>query len=442
MTKKAFSHSMNCVNNLLWEGAIRMSQIVINGGKRLEGEITVQGAKNSVLPVLAATVLCMGECAVHNCPEISDVETSVKILARLGCKVLRDGNTVLVDSSEIAGYEIPEALMREMRSSVVFLGAVIGRTGKAVISSPGGCELGPRPIDLHLSSLRKMGVEIKEEHGFLYCNAPNGIKGTEITLGFPSVGATENIILTAATAEGTTVIHNAAREPEISDLADFLNSAGARICGCGSDTIYIKGVKRLGGTEHSIIPDRIAAATYMACTAVTGGEIKINGIMPSHMVAMLSVFRESGSEIDVSGKSLILKCNKRLLRVPTVRSLTYPGFPTDAGPIIIAMLCVAQGTSVFVENIFENRFRYVDELKRLGAKIKTEGRIAVIEGCNTLSGAGCKCTDLRGGAALVVAALAAKGTTVIDEIFHIERGYEDIVGNLKRLNADIEGMIV
>lgn len=414
-----------------------MSQIIINGGRKLKGEITVQGAKNSVLPVLAATVLCGGECAVHNCPDISDVETSVKILARLGSKCLRDGTTVLVDSREIAGYHIPEDLMREMRSSVVFLGAVIGRMGKAVISSPGGCELGPRPIDLHLSSLQKMGVEIKEEHGFLYCSAPEGIKGAEITLGFPSVGATENIILAAATAEGTTIIHNAAREPEISDLADFLNSAGARIYGCGSDTIYIKGVRRLGGTEHSIIPDRIAAVTYMACAAVTGGKIKIDSIMPSHMVAMLSVFRESGCDIEVSGKTLVLKQERGLLRVPTVRSLTYPGFPTDAGPIIISMLCNAKGTSVFVENIFENRYRYVDELKRLGAKIKTEGRIAVIEGTNSLSGAGCKCTDLRGGAALVVSALGARGTTVIDDIYHIERGYDDIVGNLKTLNADI-----
>ncbi len=415
-----------------------MSEIVINGGKRLDGEITVQGAKNSVLPVLAATVLCQGECEVHNCPDLSDVETSVKILTRLGCKCLKDGGTVLVDSRDIAGYEIPEDLMREMRSSVVFLGAVVGRMGKAVISSPGGCELGPRPIDLHLSSLRKMGVEIKEEHGFLYCNAPNGINGAEITLSFPSVGATENIILAAATAKGTTVIHNAAREPEISDLADFLNSAGARICGCGSDTIYINGVKRLSGTAHTIIPDRIAAVTYMACAAVTGGRIKIDGIMPSHMVAMLSVFRESGCSIDVSGKSLVLKCDRGLKRVPTVRSLAYPGFPTDAGPIIISMLCCADGTSVFVENIFENRFRYVDELKRLGAKIKTEGRVAVIEGVKRLSGAGCKCTDLRGGAALAVSGLAANGTTVITETKHIERGYEDLVGNLKLLNADAE----
>ena len=415
-----------------------MSEIVINGRKKLSGEINIQGAKNSVLPVLAATILCLGECTVHNCPELFDVETSLKILKNLGCKVKKENNSVTVDSSDISDYAIPETLMREMRSSVVFLGAIIGRMGKAVISSPGGCELGPRPIDLHLSALSKMGVTIEEEHGFLKCDAPNGLTGSEIHLSFPSVGATENIILAAATAKGVTVIHNAAKEPEISDLADFLNRAGARIYGSGSDTVYIHGVNKLNGTEHSIIPDRIVAATYMACAAVTGGKIKINGIMPSHMVAILSVFRESGCDIAIAGKQLCLCSEKRLLRVPTVRSLVYPGFPTDAGPLIISMLCTSIGTSVFVENIFENRFRYIDELKRLGARIKTEGKIAIIEGTNELSGANCKATDLRGGAALVCAALAAKGTTRIGEIHHIERGYDDIVGTLKQLNADIE----
>ncbi len=414
-----------------------MSEIVINGAKRLTGEIVAQGAKNSVLPILAATILCKGESTVHNCPTLSDVEVSLKILAQLGCKCFKDGNTVTVDSRDMSSFEIPEDLMREMRSSVVFLGAIVGKMGRAVISSPGGCELGPRPIDLHLSALSKMGVDIREEHGYLYCNAPDGLCGAEITLSFPSVGATENIILAAATAKGVTVIHNAAREPEISDLSDFLNSAGARIYGAGSDTVYIHGTDNLCGTEHSIIPDRIAAATYMACCAVTGGEIVIKGIMPSHMVAILSVFRESGCDIAVSGKTLKISSAKRLTRVPTIRSLAYPAFPTDAGPIIIAMLCTAHGTTVFSENIFENRFRYVDELKRLGANIKTEGKIAVVEGVECLSGAGCKATDLRGGAALVTAGLAAHGTTVIGEIKHIERGYDDIVGNLKMLNADI-----
>ena len=414
-----------------------MSELVINGGKKLSGEICVQGAKNSVLPVLAATVLCGGECVIHNCPELSDVETSLKILAHLGCGCKKDGDTVAVNARDISDYSIPDTLMREMRSSVVFLGAVIGRTGKAVISSPGGCELGPRPIDLHLSSLNKMGVTVKEEHGYLNCTAENGLHGAEITLNFPSVGATENIILAAVLAEGDTVIHGAAKEPEISDLADFLNSAGARINGCGSDTVRIRGVKTLGGAEHSIIPDRIVAATYMACAAVTGGNITLKNVMPPHMASILWLFNESGCKVNINGKSINLLSPQRLLRVPTVRSLVYPGFPTDAGPIAAALLCKADGTSVFVENIFENRFRYVDELKRFGAKIKTEGKIAVIEGVTELSAADCKSTDLRGGAALVIAALAANGKSRIGEIQHIERGYEDITENLRLIGADI-----
>ena len=415
-----------------------MSEIIINGGNRLSGEIIAQGAKNSVLPILAATILCSGSCVVHNCPYLSDVDTSVKILLQLGCTTLREDNTILVDNSNISGYKIPENLMREMRSSVVFLGAIIGRMGKAVISSPGGCELGPRPIDLHLTSLKKLGVTINEEHGFLYCKAENGLKGAEIHLSLPSVGATENIILAATLAEGETVIYNAAKEPEISDLADFLNSAGAKIYGAGSDIIRIYGVKKIFGTEHSIIPDRIATATYMACAAVTGGDVSIKGVMPSHMTSILSVFRESGCDIDISCKTLRLKAPKRLKRVSTIRSLTYPAFPTDAGPIVIAMLCTANGTTVFCENIFENRFRYVDELNRLGAKIKTEGRIAIVEGVSQLTGANCRCTDLRGGAAIVTAALFSKGKTILSDINHIERGYDNITKNLKSLNADIE----
>ena len=414
-----------------------MSELVINGGKKLSGEICVQGAKNRVFPVLAATVLCGGECVIHNCPQLSDVETSLKILAHLGCGCKKDGDTVAVNARDISDYSIPDTLMREMRSSVVFLGAVIGRTGKAVISSPGGCELGPRPIDLHLSSLNKMGVTVKEEHGYLNCTAENGLHGAEITLNFPSVGATENIILAAVLAEGDTVIHGAAKEPEISDLADFLNSAGARINGCGSDTVRIRGVKTLGGAEHSIIPDRIVAATYMACAAVTGGNITLKNVMPPHMASILWLFNESGCKVNINGKSINLLSPQRLLRVPTVRSLVYPGFPTDAGPIAAALLCKADGTSVFVENIFENRFRYVDELKRFGAKIKTEGKIAVIEGVTELSAADCKSTDLRGGAALVIAALAANGKSKIGEIQHIERGYEDITENLRLIGADI-----
>ena len=415
-----------------------MSEIIVNGGRKLSGQINVQGAKNSVLPILAGTILCDGECIIKNCPNLSDVETSLKILRQLGCKCNKEDKCLSVNSSSITSYQIPDDLMREMRSSVVFFGGILGRMNKAVISSPGGCELGPRPIDLHLSALEKMGVTITEEHGYLYCEAKDGLKGAEIHLSFPSVGATENIILAAATAQGITIIHNAAREPEISDLADFLNSAGARIYGSGSDTIYIHGVKKLNGTVHSIIPDRIVAVTYMACAAITGSEIKLCNIMPSHMVSSLSLFRESGCEIDVSGKSLVIRAPKKLKRIPTIRSLVYPAFPTDAGPLLIAMLTLAEGITVFVENIFENRFRYVSELNRLGSKIKVENKVAVIEGVNKLSPANCKCTDLRGGAALVVAALGANGQSKIDEIHHILRGYDDIVATLNSINADIK----
>ena len=415
-----------------------MAEIIVNGGNRLSGEIAVQGAKNSVLPVLAGAVLCDGECIIHNCPNLSDVQTSIKILQGFGAKVRYRNNTITVDCRSINNYKIDENLMREMRSSVVFLGGIIGRMKRAVISSPGGCELGPRPIDLHLSALKKLGVEISEEHGFLNCNAENGIVGTEIHLTFPSVGATENIILTAATAKGVTVIHNAAREPEISDLADFLNSAGARIYGSGSDAVYIHGVEKLHGTTHTIIPDRIVAATYMSAAAVTRGKLTLTHIMPSHMVALLHTFRESGCDISVKGKSLTITAPKQILRIPTVRSLVYPAFPTDAGPIVISMLSLAQGTSVFVENIFENRFRYIDELNRLGANIKTEGKVAVIEGVKSLSGARCVCPDLRGGAALVVAALASNGESEITNISHINRGYDNIVGAFESVGADIK----
>ncbi|MBQ8203457.1 MAG: UDP-N-acetylglucosamine 1-carboxyvinyltransferase [Clostridia bacterium] len=412
-----------------------MPKLYIEGKHQLNGEIEVQGAKNSVLPLLAATFLCSGISVIKNCPWLLDVESSLKILTHLGCECKFEDNTVTVNATNAKNCDIPEELMREMRSSVMFLGAILGRMKRAVISSPGGCELGPRPIDLHISALKKLGANVKEDHGFLEFDSGDGLKGCEITLGFPSVGATENIILSAATASGTTVIRNAAREPEISDLADFLNSAGARIYGCGSDTVIIHGVKALNGVTHTVIPDRIAAATYMAAAAVTEGELTLKNVMPSHFVSISSVFENMGCKIEPIGKSLKIWAPKKLKRVPTVRTLVYPGFPTDAGPVLMAALSVAKGTSVFVENIFENRYRYTDELNRLGAKIKTEAKVAVIEGVDNLSAAKCHCTDLRGGAALVVAALAASGTTEIDKIEHIKRGYENISENLRRLGA-------
>ncbi len=414
-----------------------MPKFIVEGGNRLNGKITVQGAKNSILPILAATVLCHSECIIHNCPELSDVDTSLQILEVLGCTCTKEGNDITVNARDINNCTIPDCLMRKMRSSVVFLGAVLGRMGSAIISSPGGCELGPRPIDIHLSSLKRLGVSVDETHGTLSCKTEKGLNGCEIDLSFPSVGATENIILAAATAKGVTVIHNAAKEPEISDLADFLNSAGARIYGGGSDTVVIYGVDRLGGAEHTIIPDRIVCITYMAAAAVTGGYITLSGVMPSHIVSVISRLREAGCNIKLVGKELVIKAPERLNRIPTVRTLVYPGFPTDAGPIIIALLSLANGTSVFVENIFENRYNYISELNRFGAKIKTEGRVAVVEGVPSLSAAPCECTDLRGGAALVIAALAANGTSHIDKIHHIKRGYSDIAGSLSKLGANI-----
>ncbi len=416
-----------------------MSKLIITGGNRLTGEVKIHGAKNSVLPILAATVLCEGTSVIHNCPMLSDVDASINILKFLGCKCSLKNNTANIDTHSLKCSRIPDRLMREMRSSVIFLGAVLGRCGNAVISSPGGCELGPRPIDLHIAALKKLGAVVTEKHAQIELNAPSGgLNGAEINLSFASVGATENAILAAVTAKGVTVINNAAKEPEICDLADFLNSCGARVHGSGTDTITIFGVKRLSGCKHTVIPDRIAAATYMAAAAITGGGIILNGINASHLTAVSSVFEECGCSLKYSNNKLILSAPKRLSRVSTIRTTVYPGFPTDAGPLVLAMLSKAQGTSVMVENIFENRYRYVDELKRLGAKIKVEGRVAIVEGASSLSAAGCKCTDLRGGAALVIAALAAKGTTVISDINHIKRGYEYIDKRLSLLGADIK----
>ncbi len=415
-----------------------MSKLIITGGNRLTGEIKVHGAKNSVLPILAATVLCEGTSVIHNCPVLSDVNASINILKFLGCKCSLKNNTATVDTCALKCSRIPDRLMREMRSSVIFLGAVLGRCGNAVISSPGGCELGPRPIDLHISALKKLGAVVTEKHGQIEFNAPNGLNGAEINLSFASVGATENAILAATTAKGVTVISNAAKEPEICDLADFLNLCGARIYGSGTDTITVIGVKQLKGCTHTVIPDRIAAATYMAAAAITGGNVILNGINSSHLTAVSSVFEEAGCSLKYSNGKLILSAPKRLSRVSTIRTTVYPGFPTDAGPLVLAMLSKAVGTSIMVENIFENRYRYVDELKRLGANIKVEGRVAIIEGVGCLSAASCKCTDLRGGAALVIAALAAKGTTVISDINHIKRGYECIDKRLSLLGADIK----
>lgn len=413
-----------------------MGSLLINGGKRIEGEFAVQGAKNAVLPVLAATVLNSGKSVIHNCPVLSDVKSTVEVLENLGCKVERYGHTLIVDSSVISDYTIPDFLMRRMRSSIIFLGAIVARFRKARVSMPGGCEIGQRPIDLHLKALRCLGIEITEAHGYINCTADK-IVGSNIHLDFPSVGATENIMLAACMAEGTTTIENAAREPEILDLQTFLNRMGARVSGAGESVIQIDGVKKLYGVEHSVIPDRIAAGTYLLCAAATGGKVVLDNADCTHMSAILNTLSDMGCDIYCDRNSITLSCNKRPIAPAYIKTQPYPGFPTDIQSPFMAVSANSKGTSIFVENIFENRFQHVDELVRMGADIRTDGRCAVVIGSKKLTGTNVVAKELRGGAALVVAALAAEGRTVIENTKFIDRGYENIESYLQLLGADI-----
>ncbi len=418
-----------------------MKKILINGGRQLSGKVSLQGSKNSALPILAATVAVDGISVIHNCPDLTDVTAALNILEHLGCRVSREGHTVTVDATDVSKYDIPENLMREMRSSIVFLGALISRFGKRIVTPPGGCEIGLRPIDLHLSSMKSMGVDISENGGCLECVAKNKVKGCNVNLAFPSVGATENVMLAAISAQGETVISNAAREPEIIDLANFLNRCGARIRGAGQSVIHINSQDKLSSAEHKIITDRIVASTYMACAVSAGGTICIDGVIKEHIIPVISVFETSGSSVICSGKELIIKAPARPSRIRYLRTMPYPGFPTDSQAIVMAMLAKARGTSIMTEKIFENRFRHVPELIKMGADIRTEnGCVAIIEGVEKLSGARVSASDLRGGCALAVAALGADGETIIDETHHIERGCENIEKNLSDLGADIKAV--
>lgn len=413
------------------------AMIVIQGPGALSGELSVQGAKNSALPLLAAAVLARGETVLHNCPRLSDVDTACRILEHLGCRCRWQEGSLVIENAATC-CEVPQCLMREMRSSIVFLGAIVSRCGEARLCFPGGCELGPRPIDLHLEALSRLGVEIQEEGGCLSCAAPRGIQGSYIPLSFPSVGATENVMLAAACGRGTTVIENAAREPEICDLAAYLNRCGARIYGAGEGCVIIDGVEALYGCEHRVMPDRIAAATYLAAGAVTGGTVTLTGVDNTHLLPMLPPFEAAGCAVRQMGGAICLMAPPRLSGIRHLRTMPYPGFPTDAQPVVMAMAAVGQGTSVFVENIFQNRFRQAEELGRMGAKIKVEGRVAVVEGVDHLTGAQVQAGDLRGGAALAVAGLAAWGTTQITGERHIHRGYQDLAGSLRALGANIQ----
>ena len=414
-----------------------MNQLYICGGRTLEGEVRVQGAKNSVLPILAATILCPGESVVHNCPDLSDVRASIAILEHLGCRVERAGDTVTVDASALTGRDVPDALMREMRSSVIFLGAILARLGEAVMSFPGGCELGPRPIDLHLAAIRSLGAQVREQGGELHCSAAGGLAGCEITFSIPSVGATENAMLCACGAEGVTVICNAAREPEIVDLQAFLRALGADVRGAGTSVITVRGKKPLHGGEHTVMPDRIVAATLLTAVAAAGGETELLGTDYRQLSTVTAVLTEAGCRIR-SGSDSIHICREAPLRgVRPIRTAPYPGFPTDAQPPVMAALCQGTGTTVFVENMFESRYRHVDELSRMGADIRVEGKVAVVCGVERLHGAALQAADLRGGAALVVAALGAEGRSEITGLHHMDRGYYGLEDTLRGLGADI-----
>ena len=413
-----------------------MSEIIISGGKRLEGAVHVHGAKNSVLPILAATILSGSVSVIHNCPRLSDVDATVAILEHLGCRVSREGQTVTVDSSTLDRCDIPDHLMREMRSSVIFLGAVLARTGEARLCAPGGCELGPRPIDLHLAALRRLGADIREKGGDLRCRT-KGLRGTEISLTIPSVGATENAMLAACGAKGETVIYNAAREPEIVDLQQFLNACGARVRGAGSSAVVVEGGIPLHMAEYTVMADRICAATYLSAAAIAGGEIEVEGVPRSQLVLITDLFSAAGCRIRAEERRIWLESDGRLRSVPPVRTAPYPGFPTDAQPPVMAALTKARGTTVFVETMFENRYRHTQELVRMGADIRVEGRVAEVCGAEKLHGANLEAADLRGGAALVVAALGAEGESRISGLHHIDRGYADLTERLAALGGAI-----
>ena len=408
----------------------------IRGGNTLEGACFVQGSKNATLPIIAASIISPARSELMNVPQLRDVDAALRILRHLGCTAEQRQNEVFIDSTYLSGSSIPHSLMEEMRSSVIFMGALLARCGEARLSLPGGCQLGKRPIDLHLSALRKMGAQIEEDGPEIYCRAER-LRGAEIELPFPSVGATENIMLAACSARGRTVIRGAAREPEISALQDYLAVMGAKISGAGSDTVTIEGFAASGRAVCRIIPDRIVASTIACAAAAVGGNVEMRGVAPEHFSTVLYFLNQAGCDIISNNRAVRVKSTGRLKAPGEISTQPYPGFPTDAQPVLMAALLRAEGKTVITENIFENRYRQVPELRRLGADIITQGRRAEIWGVDCLHGTALNATDLRGGAAMIVAGLSADGETVIFDDGHITRGYERFDVRLRALGADI-----
>lgn len=414
-----------------------MEILQIKGGNPLGGEALVHGAKNSVLPILAGSVLVNGTSVIHNCPRLSDVEVTINILRHLGARVERLDDTLIIDSTSISSNDVPEELMQELRSSIIFLGSVLSRTGSASMYLPGGCEIGLRPIDLHLKGLKSLGYSVEFDGNTIICKNENA-HSSEIVLPFPSVGATENIILSSVLLKGKTTIINSAREPEIVDLVDYLNKAGAKIKGASTTVIEIEGVDSLHSVEHTVIPDRILATTFMCASAITSSELRIKNVNLSHLAPVFPAFDEMGCALYLDHKALTIKPPKRIHSVKRIETLPYPGFPTDCQAPVMAVLTRAKGTSIVNETIFEERFKHISQLNRFGSDIIINDKTAIITGVRELHCADAICTDLRGGVACVIEALASNGVSNIKNIFHIDRGYQCIENQLSQIGADIK----
>ena len=415
-----------------------MEKYVINGGKPLQGEVDISGAKNAAVAIIPATLMVDGICRIENMPQISDTDMLLTILTQLGAEVrMICPGTIEIDSRNVRFCDAPFELMRKIRASYYLIGAMLGRFGSAKTTMPGGCNFGVRPIDQHIKGMNALGAEVDVRNGFVYAEAEGGkLHGAKIYLDKVSVGATMNIILAATMASGRTIIENAAREPHIVDLANFLNSMGADVRGAGTDTVKVNGVERLHGGSYSIIPDQIEAGTYMVAAAATGGEVLVKNVIPKHLECISAKLRETGTLVQEYEDSVLVKGNGHL-RKANVKTLPYPGFPTDMQPQMGVLMCMANGTSVITEGIYDNRFKYVNELRKMGADIQVDGRIAIFEGSAKLTGAPVMACDLRAGAAMVIAGLCASGKTEIEDIHFIERGYENFVGKLRKLGADI-----
>lgn len=416
-----------------------MDRYVITGKQRLEGRVRTSGAKNAALPLMAAAILAEGQTVLTGVPRLTDIVNMAEVLKSLGCKVEFVKDEMKLDTSSVAECTVEEELMRKMRASNLILGPMIAKNGKVKISKPGGCAIGTRPMDQHIKGLKELGVTIREKHGYIEARAEK-LRGGEIYLDIPSVGATENLMMAAVLAEGTTIIRNAAREPEIVDLQNLLNKMGAKVRGAGTHVIRIDGVPKLHSAEHAVIPDRIEAGTHMIAAVITGGDIVVENVVPEHISPVIAKLRQGGAEVTPNGDSVRVR-QKGKFKALEIKTLAYPGFPTDMQPQFLALLTTAEGTSILTETIFENRFQHVAELMRMGARITVEGRTAIISGVPNLEGAFVEATDLRAGAALFLAALAAEEATVLEKVNHIDRGYEDLEAKYKALGAKLHRVV-